>query len=428
MFIDSAKIEVRAGNGGDGAISFRREKYIAKGGPNGGNGGRGGSIYFVASNNTSTLSDFRYTKVLKALSGANGGIKNMFGRAAEDVDIKVPVGTLVYLEPEHILIADFNKEGERKLIAKGGRGGRGNASFKSSINRVPRIAENGVPGEKFTLHLELKLLADVGFVGLPNAGKSTLLSVISEARPEIADYPFTTLTPQLGVVDLKDGRSFVVADLPGLIEGASIGKGLGLRFLKHVERCRLIVMVIDFSGGEDPSYAYKTLKKELTTYGFNLKTRPILVAATKIEDKESRSNVAKFKRNHRKVEVMPISSLLSEGIDALLYKTSDILQATNEFALIEKTVEGSKTAVIYDAYKDKSLNAFTIVREKSNFYRISGEAVIHRYYQYNLSTDEAMLRLLKYLREIGVEDELEKMGAIDGDTVALEDFEFTYYQ
>ena len=428
MFIDNAKIEVRAGSGGNGAVSFRREKYIPKGGPNGGNGGRGGSIFFVGSTNVSTLADFRFTRTIKAENGENGGIKNMFGAAAEDVYINVPVGTLVYLEPEHILIADFNEVGETKLIAKGGRGGRGNVSFKSSTNRVPKIAENGIPGEKYSLTLELKLLADVGFVGLPNAGKSTLLSVISDAKPEIGDYPFTTLTPQLGVVYLKDGRSFVAADLPGLIQGASEGKGLGLRFLKHIERCRVIVMVVDFGGPNDPYEDYQVLKAELTKYGFNLITRPLIIAGSKVEDEEALARVKAFKRRVRKHKTIAISSLMHEGIDELLYKVADTVAATPEVNLIALESELTPADIIYDARKDESLRAFTIEQEHPGYYRIKGEQVEARYRQYSLVTDDAILRLLSYLRDIGVEKELEKIGAKDGDTVVLLDFEFTYYQ
>lgn len=428
MFIDSAKLEVKAGNGGNGAVSFRREKYVPYGGPNGGNGGRGGSIFFVASTNISTLADFRFNKTIKAPNGENGGIKNMFGAAAEDVYINVPVGTLVYLEPEHILIADFKEVGETKMIAKGGRGGRGNVSFKSSTNRVPKIAENGIQGEKYSLSLELKLLADVGFVGLPNAGKSTLLSVISDARPEIGDYPFTTLTPQLGVVYLKDGRSFVAADLPGLIKGASQGKGLGLRFLKHIERCRVIVMIIDFSGPNDPYDDYQVLKHELTEYGFNLTTRPIIIAASKVEDEDATARLKAFRKRVRKHKTIGISSILHEGIDDLLYKVADTLQVTPEVNLIAAENELSPSEIIYDARKDESLKPFVIEREQSGVFRIKGLEVENRYRQYSLTTDEAILRLLSYLREIGVEKELERLGAKDGDKVILLDFEFTYYQ
>lgn len=428
MFIDSAKLEIKAGNGGNGAVSFRREKYVPYGGPNGGNGGRGGSIFFVASTNISTLADFRFNKTIKAPNGENGGIKNMFGAAAEDVYINVPVGTLVYLEPEHLLIADFKEVGETKLIAKGGRGGRGNVSFKSSTNRVPKIAENGIQGEKYSLSLELKLLADVGFVGLPNAGKSTLLSVISDARPEIGDYPFTTLTPQLGVVYLKDGRSFVAADLPGLIKGASQGKGLGLRFLKHIERCRVIVMVIDFSGPNDPYDDYQVLKHELTEYGFNLTTRPIIIAASKVEDEDATTRLKAFRKRVRKHKTIGISSILHEGIDDLLYKVADTLQVTPEVNLIAAENELSPSEIIYDARKDESLKPFVIEREQSGVFRIKGLEVENRYRQYSLTTDEAILRLLSYLREIGVEKELERLGAKDGDKVILLDFEFTYYQ
>ena len=425
MFIDKANVELQAGDGGNGMISFRREKYVPFGGPNGGNGGRGGSIYFRATTNVSTLSNFRFNKVLKAENGVNGGSKNSFGRKGEDLIVEVPVGTLVYLTDTNKLLADLDEVGKEVLLAKGGRGGRGNAAFRTSTRKAPRIAENGEKGEKHRLTLELKLLADVGFVGMPNVGKSTLLSVISNAKPEIADYPFTTLTPQLGVTITKDRRSFVVADLPGLIEGASQGKGLGIQFLQHIERCRLLALVLDFESDSDPVKDYELLQDELKAYGYHLIERAQIVIATKFETEHSKKKLAKFNKKYPDIKVNPISSLLHEGIDELVYALADQLEKIPPVSFIP--LEEEETYKIYKASEmEKEEPIFKVIRLSEHEYRIVGEKVVAQYHRLNLSTDEALLSLLKFLRNIGVDDELERLGLEDGDRVFLEDFEFEY--
>ncbi len=427
MFVDQAKISVKAGNGGNGMVSFRREKYVAKGGPDGGNGGRGGSIYFVATNNISTLTDFRFGLKIKANNGGNGAIKNQYGRSGEDLYVNVPVGTVVFLEPTREVVADFKHVGDTMMIAKGGRGGRGNTAFKSSLNRVPRIAENGVSGEEFNLTLELKLLADVGFIGLPNAGKSTLLSVISEARPQIDNYPFTTLTPELGVVNVKDGISFVASDLPGIIKDAHLGKGLGLRFLRHAQRCKVLLYIIDGENSEDYYAEYLTLQGEIKKYGYGLEKRPYVIAVSKDESVETNEKTKAFAKKLKTNNVIGFSSLLHQNIDTLLEKLAVAIQAAPAIELVDERGESVKYRE-YDLTKTVDPEVFTITKESRGVYRISGEVVEARYAKYTLNTEEAIMSLLNYLREIGVETALEAAGINDGDTVILVDFEFEYYR
>ena len=423
MFIDRAVIEVRSGKGGDGAIAFLREKYVPKGGPAGGNGGRGGSIFLRASKTVNTLFNFRHSKTFIANDGEKGGIKNQYGKYAEDVTIDVPVGTVVFEEKDHEFLGDLNEDGKIIRVVKGGRGGRGNSCFKSSTNRVPKIAENGEPGERKRLILELKLLADVGLVGFPSVGKSTLLSVVSAARPEIADYPFTTITPNLGVVSVKDGSSFVMADLPGLIEGAHQGKGLGLQFLRHIERCRLIVHVLDLSNsGRDPYEDYKIINKELEAYGFALNKRPQIIVASKMDEEGAEERLKKLKKQIKE-EIIPISAITEEGIDQLLYKCSSLLKETPMFPLFEKEEEklDHKT---YTMEEDEPF--FTVERIKNHVWNIGGEKMLKFYRMTNISTDEGMMLLMSKIRSLRVDDVLENMGAEDGDTVILDDFEFEY--
>ncbi len=424
MFIDRAVVEVRSGKGGDGMIAFLHEKYMPKGGPSGGNGGRGGSIYFRANKSINTLFNFRHSKVFIASDGGKGLTKNKYGAAAEDVIVDVPLGTVVYLEKDHEFLADLSKDGQMVMVAKGGRGGRGNAAFKSDKNRVPRIAENGLPGETKRLILELKLLADVGLIGLPNAGKSTLLSVVSRATPEIADYPFTTIEPNLGVVNVNRYDSFVLADLPGLIEGAHNGKGLGLTFLRHLERCRVIVHVVSFEEGSDPINDFKTIQNELKSYGMGLDKRPLIIAASKMDEEGSEARLKEFKKKIKK-DIYPISSLTHEGIDELMKKCFEVLSVTEEFPLMDK--EDNTKMRVYDASKeDKPI--FTVVKEKDHVYRLVGESIERTYSLINISTDEGLMRLINYLSKIGAEDELRKCGAESGDSVFLCDFEFEYLE
>ena len=322
MFIDKVIIDVAAGDGGNGMVAFRREKYVDKGGPSGGDGGRGGSVIFVGSTSLNTLIDFRYNRKIIAPNGENGMGKQCYGRKGEDVYVKVPVGTVIYDETNNYIIADISENNQKVVVAKGGRGGRGNCHFANSKYQVPEIAENGEPGEKFKIRLELKLLADVGLVGFPSVGKSTLLSVISAARPAIADYHFTTLTPNLGVIKVNDD-SFVMADLPGLIEGASHGKGLGFQFLRHIERCRVIVHVIDMASTEnrDPYQDYITIKNELQKYNPDLLKRPQIILANKMDCEEAQLFLEEFKSKLQDdIPIFPISALRKENLQLFLYK------------------------------------------------------------------------------------------------------------
>ena len=425
MFIDRAVIEVRSGKGGDGAIAFRREKYVPKGGPAGGNGGRGASIFLRANSKINTLFNFRHSKCFVGQDGEKGGIKNQYGKGSEDVYIDVPVGTVVYEEVNHRFIGDLSTDGLTLRVAKGGRGGRGNTCFKSSTNRVPKIAENGEPGEQKRLILELKLLADVGLVGFPSVGKSTLLSVVSSAKPEIADYPFTTIIPNLGVVHVKDGRSFVLADLPGIIEGAHQGKGLGLQFLRHIERCRIIVHVVDMSEtGRDPVEDYKIIQGELNEYGFGLNKRPMIVVASKMDEDASEKRLEEFEKKTG-VKCLQISALTEQGIDELLYRCADLLEKTPQFPLYDEQEEQLENKV-YTLPDDES--EFEIKHPTQNTWVITGDKIIKFYKMTNISTDDGMMKLLTKLRKLKVDDKLEELGAKDGDLVMLDDFTFEYYK
>lgn len=424
MFIDRVVVEVRSGKGGDGAIAFLHEKYIAKGGPSGGNGGRGGSIILKASSKVTTLINYRFSKVIKAEDGENGATKNKYGRSAKDVYCEVPVGTVIIDEKTNKVLFDLKHDGDEFIVAKGGRGGRGNACFKSSRNKAPKVAENGVPGETKRLVLELKLLADAGLVGLPNAGKSTFLSIVTKANPVIADYPFTTISPNLGVCNLKDGRSFVLADLPGLIEGASEGKGLGFTFLRHIERCKVLIHFVSMES-EDPYDDYLLIKKELEKYGHSLLNKKYLIVATKVEDDESSKKFEEFKTKINE-EVIPLSSLIDFNIDQVLYKAMDAIEKANEELVNEETDDNSGYK-IYDAHEEEK-DIFKIRKIKSDTYQIYGQSIERTYALINISTDEGLMKLISYLKKVGVEEELKRMGAKDGDTVLLCDFEFEYFE
>ena len=423
MFIDKVVVEVRSGKGGDGMIAFLREKCMPKGGPSGGNGGRGASIIFRAVGNINTLFNFRHSKVFIGPDGEKGGTKNKYGRGADDVIVDVPCGTVVYEEKDHKFLGDLSIEGQTLVVAKGGRGGRGNAAFKNDRNKCPKIAENGLPGEHKRLIMELKLLADVGLVGLPNAGKSTLLSVVSNANPVIADYPFTTLEPNLGVVSVNKNSSFIMADLPGLIEGASQGKGLGLAFLRHLERCRVIIHLVSMEE-ENPYENYKMIQKELKSYGMGLDKRPLLVVASKVDSEESEIKFKEFKKRF-KTPVIALSSLTNQGVKEIINKCEELLTKTEKFPLF--TNEENPEVKVYDAYaKEKPI--FEVVHEKDHVFRLVGESIERTYGLINLSTDKGLMKLLSYLEKIGVEDALREKGAVDGDTVILCDFEFDYLE
>lgn len=422
-FIDRVKIYVQAGTGGNGTVAFRREAHVPKGGPSGGDGGRGGSVVFVATNSLSTLLDLRYYREYKAQNGEKGHAKKMHGADADDLVIRVPVGTCVYDDDTGNIIADLTKDGQRAVIAKGGRGGRGNARFASSRNPAPKICENGEPGEKFNLRVELKLLADVGLVGFPSVGKSTLLSVVSKARPQIADYHFTTIVPNLGVVQVKDGRSFVMADLPGLIEGASQGKGLGHQFLRHIERCRVTVHIIDMSGseGRDPYEDYVTINKELGEYEYRLLERPQIIVANKMDGDEAEENLKKFKEKLGDQKVFPIIAPIHEGIDAVLYAVADALETAPDFFNQEEEQE----SVLY-TYKEEE-KPFTIHNKGNGVWEVTGKKVERLVQMASFTTDDGFQRFALQIRNMGIDDALREAGCEDGDTVRLYDFEFEFY-
>lgn len=427
MFVDRVKLRIKAGNGGNGMIAFRREKYVDKGGPSGGDGGRGASIYFVADSGLNTLLDFKFVKKITGGNGENGGGKNAYGRGAPDVEYKVPVGTVVFNEDTGLIIANFKKHGQRELIAKGGRGGRGNSKFATSVNQVPRVAENGAPGEEFNARIELRVLADVGLVGFPSVGKSTLLSSVSAARPEIASYHFTTLNPHLGMVQVEEGNSFVMADLPGLIEGAHEGKGLGLNFLRHIERCRVLVHVIDMASteGRDPVEDFHIINKELESYNLKLLERPMVIVANKMDDEGAILLLEDFKeRIGDKYKIFPISALTREGLQPLLYHLAELLKVTPEFPLFGDDEKVKVYKYISSADDEKG---YKITRPSEDVFVISGARIEKIYHMTNISTDEGLMYLTSIIRKMGIEDELRQMGIEEGDTVRLCDFEFTYY-
>ncbi len=420
MFIDRAIIEVRSGKGGNGAIAFRREKNVPKGGPSGGNGGRGGSVYLRASKTTTTLMNYRHSKTFIADDGEKGDIKMRYGHAAEDVYIDLPIGTVVFLEENHQFICDLSHEGDTYLVCKGGRGGRGNACFKNSRNKAPKIAENGLPGEKKRLILELKLLADVGIIGLPSVGKSTFISCVTNCKAEIGDYDFTTIVPNLGVAKVDDLHSFVIADMPGLIKGAHLGKGLGLLFLRHIERCRVLIHMVDMSGTRDPYQDYLDIRKELEFYGMHLIDRPEIIVASKMDEDGSEARYEEFKAKVNK-EVIPVSSLTDKNLNLVLYKCQELLEIAPTFPVYEEKDQEQ----VFNLDDDK---IFEIVKVKEHLFEIKGERVERTYNLINLSTDEGMMRLITYLNKIGVDQKLHELGAKDGDTVKLCDFEFDYFE
>lgn len=420
MFVDEVIIKVKAGNGGDGCTAFRREKYIPDGGPFGGNGGRGANIIFKTDLGLRTLLDLRYQKLIKAPKGANGSGKNKNGRGAEDVVIKVPIGTTVKDLDTGLIIADLTREGDSCIVASGGRGGRGNTAFATATNPAPNFSEHGEPGEEKTLKVELRLLADVGFVGMPSVGKSTLISKISASKPKIAEYHFTTLVPNLGVVKTIDGRSFVAADLPGLIKGASLGEGLGDRFLKHIERTRVIAHIIDMSGreGRDPLDDYEVINKELKDFNEKIILKPQIIIANKMDLDGALENLERFKAKY-KLPVYEISALTGEGIDKVLVKIADELDKIKEEPLFDE--DSFESHVLY---KFKKEQPFTITRD-NDIYVIKGKE-IEKLFRMTKFTDEGALRFARKLRAMGIDDKLLEMGAKYGDKVQIMDLIFEF--
>ena len=421
MCIDEVILKVIAGAGGDGCLAFRREKYIQMGGPYGGNGGHGANIKFVVDTGLHTLIDLRYMKLVKGDKGENGSGKNQNGKSANDVIIKVPQGTVVTDMDTGLVVADLKEKNDEIIVASGGRGGRGNTAFKTQSNPCPSFAENGEPGEERVLKIELKLLADVGLVGLPSVGKSTFLSKVSAAKPKIADYHFTTLNPNLGVVKTIDNRSFVIADLPGLIEGASQGAGLGDRFLRHIERTKVIAHIIDMGAteGRDPYDDFVTINKELENFNSKLIKKPMIVIANKMDMPNSEKNLEEFKKKVS-CEVYPISAINSNGIDKVLIKLADIIDSTDDTPLYE---EGEYLSHVL--YKFEKTKPFTI-EKKDNYYIIHGDEIEKLFKMTKFSSEEGALRFAKKLRKLGIDDDLDKLGAKEGDIVKILDFDFEY--
>ncbi len=422
MFIDRVKIQVKAGDGGNGMSSFRREKYVPKGGPSGGDGGRGGSIILAVDGNLNTLIDFRYKRKFKADAGNAGQTSNMHGRGAEDLVINVPPGTLVRDEATGELLADLVQPGEQAVIARGGRGGRGNARFVNSVNRAPTFAERGEPGEEKSLLLELKLLADIGLVGYPSVGKSSLLSSVSAARPDIAAYHFTTLTPVLGVVSLDEGKSFVLADIPGLIEGAHEGKGLGHDFLRHIERTRIIIHVLDASGleGRDPIEDYHKINEELRLYNEQLAGRPQIIAANKMDLPEAQANFARIREymEQQGHTVMPISAATGEGVRELMWQA---YQALASAPAPQPVTEESRT---YKAVQEEE--PAIIRRDDDGAYVVESKSLERLVAMTNFDDDEGVRRFQRIWRNLNIDDALRERGIKEGDTVRIRGMEFTF--
>ncbi|MFF2447704.1 GTPase ObgE [Neobacillus sp. NPDC058068] len=429
MFVDQTKIYVKGGDGGNGMVAFRREKYVPKGGPAGGDGGKGANVIFEVAEGLRTLMDFRYQRHFKADRGEHGMSKGQHGRGAKDMIVKVPPGTVVTDAETNEVIADLVENGQQAVIAKGGRGGRGNTRFATPANPAPEIAENGEPGQERDVMLELKLLADVGLVGFPSVGKSTLLSVVSSAKPKIAEYHFTTIVPNLGMVETEDGRSFVMADLPGLIEGASEGVGLGHQFLRHIERTRVIVHVIDMAAmeGRDPFEDYLTINKELNEYNLRLTERPQIIVANKMDMPEAEENLQKFKEQlEEDFPIFPISAVTRKGLRELLYAVADKLETTSEFPLEHEVEETGVHRVLYKHEADPE--AFTITREPNGSFVVSGEKVEKLFKMTDFSREESVRRFSRQLRGLGVDDALRQKGATDGDIVKLLEFEFEFIE
>lgn len=420
MFVDEAILELQAGRGGNGCMAFRREKYVEMGGPFGGNGGNGGNIIFKVDEGLNTLIDLKYKKLYKAPSGCHGQGKGMHGANAKDLIIKVPLGTVITDLETNLVIADLINKDDEIVVVKGGRGGRGNMAFATHNNPAPAFCENGEPGEIKKVKVELKLLADVGLVGLPSVGKSTIISKISAAKPKIAAYHFTTLKPNLGVVKASNNTSFVVADLPGLIKGASLGEGLGDKFLKHIERTRVIAHVVDISGieGRDPYEDYLTINKELENFNKSIMDKPQIIIANKMDMPASKKNLEEFSKKV-KAPIYPVSAIDSEGLNKVVDVLADYLDKIKKQPLTD--IKEASHVV----YKYQEEVPFKIFKEKDGF-RIKGEKIEKLLKMTWFASDEAYRRFSNKMKKMGIEEKLREMGAKNGDMIYILDYEFEY--
>ena len=423
MFVDEVEIKVEAGNGGDGCTAFRREKFVPMGGPYGGNGGHGSDIIFKVDEGLHTLLDLRYQKLIKGKKGENGRGKNQHGKGADPIIIKVPQGTVVTDLDTGLILADLSKKDQEEVIAKGGRGGRGNTAFKTQMNTAPDYSENGEEGEKKNLKVEVKMLADVGLVGLPSVGKSTIISMVSRSKPKIAAYHFTTLNPNLGVVRASDGRSFVMADLPGLIEGASKGEGLGDKFLKHIERTKVIAHVIDMSAseGRDTYEDYVLINKELEAFNEKLIKKPQIIIANKMDLEQAKEELEKFKQKVGDVEIFEVSAATNTGLQKVVDRLADLVDEVPNSPLYENSQIESHVL-----YKFKKEEPFTITRDDDGTWAIQGKEVERIFKMTKFSSDEAAYKFAKKLSRMGIDQKLEELGAEEGDQVRILDFYFDY--
>lgn len=425
MFVDEVIIKVIAGKGGDGCTAFRREKYVAMGGPYGGNGGHGGDIIFQVDEGLHTLLDLRYQKILKASKGENGKGKNQHGKGADPLIVKVPLGTVVTDLDTGLIIGDLKDKNSSVIVAKGGRGGRGNTAFKTQTNTAPDFSENGEEGEEKELKVEVKMIADVGLVGLPSVGKSTIISCVSKSKPKIAAYHFTTLTPNLGVSKSSDGRSFVIADLPGLIEGASKGQGLGDKFLRHIERTKIIAHVIDMSAseGRDPYEDYLLINKELEDFNPKLLKKQQIIIANKMDLAQAQDNLKEFKKKLNKpdMEIFEVSAALNQGLTKVLDALANLLEQIPDKPLFEDTAFESHVL-----YKFKKEAPYEIEKEADDLWVIKGKEIENIFKMTKFSSEEGMLRFAKKLRRMGIDQKLEELGAKEGDQVRILDFYFDY--
>lgn len=425
MFIDEVVIKVIAGKGGDGCTAFRREKYVEMGGPYGGNGGHGGDIIFMVDEGLHTLLDLRYQKTLKAPKGENGKGKNQHGKGALPLIVKVPLGTVITDLDTGFILGDLKEKDSKVVVAKGGRGGRGNTAFKTQTNTAPNFSENGEEGEEKNLKVEVKMLADVGLVGLPSVGKSTIISCVSRSKPKIAAYHFTTLTPNLGVSRSSSGKSFVIADLPGLIEGASKGEGLGDKFLRHIERTKVIAHVIDMAAteGRDPYEDYLLINKELEEFNPKLLKKPQIIIANKMDVDTFSDNLDKFieKLNNKDIKIFKVSAATNKGLTEVIDSLAEILDNTPDAPLFDE--DDFESHVLY---KFKREEPYTITHDEEDLWTISGKEIEKLFKMTKFSSEEGMLRFTKKLRRMGIDDKLRELGAKEGDQVRILDFYFDY--